>query len=90
MMSGNNMEQSTLLHDINVLDFVIVEMTEYLDTHPNDTEAIEYVNHYIHMKNKAMKDYAMRFGPLSISSAADSNRKEWAWSLQPPPWEGGC
>ena len=38
-MTGN--EQSRLFHEIGVISFVVVEMNEYLDTHPTDREAIE-------------------------------------------------
>ena len=33
-MTNFNSEQSRLLHNIDIMDFVIVEMNEYLDTHP--------------------------------------------------------
>ena len=33
-------EQRQLYHDIGVISFVIVEMTEYLDTHPTDRDAM--------------------------------------------------
>ena len=45
MTNTNNSEQRRLFHDIGVIDFVIVEMNEYLDTHPTDKEAIEYLSH---------------------------------------------
>ena len=82
-------EQESMLHDIGVIDFVAVEMTLYLDTHPLDREAMEYFNHYMRMKNQMMKDYAVKYGPLSLS-VADTCSKEWTWALQPMPWEGGC
>ncbi len=83
-------EQAKLLHDINVIDFVIVEMTEYLDTHPNDTEAIDYLKRYVCMKNQALREYASKYTPLTISSADASSCNEWTWATSPMPWEGGC
>ncbi|MDD6811309.1 MAG: spore coat protein CotJB [Lachnospiraceae bacterium] len=83
-------EQEKLLHQINLISFVVVEMTLYLDTHPNDYEAIEYLKHYVRMKDRAMHDYAAKFGPLTISTADVSDGKEWKWALTPMPWEGGC
>lgn len=82
-------EQENMLHDIGVVDFVTVEMAEYLDTHTADREAMEYFNHYMRMKNQMMKDYAVKYGPLSLS-VADTCSKEWKWALQPMPWEGRC
>ena len=85
-----NSEQSRLYHDIGVIDFVIVEMNEYLDTHPTDKEAIEYLGHYVRMKNQAMREYAMKYGPLRITDVDGCNETEWKWATQPWPWEGGC
>lgn len=82
-------EQENMLHDIGVIDFVTVEMALYLDTHPMDREALEYFSHYMRMKNQLMRDYAVKYGPLSLS-VADTCNKEWKWALQPMPWEGGC
>ena len=59
-------EQRRLFHDIGVIDFVIVEMNEYLDTHPTDREAMDYLSHYVRMKNQAMREYAAKYGPLRI------------------------
>lgn len=89
MMKPNN-EQSRLLHEIDVIDFVIVEMNLYLDTHPTDKEAIEYISHYVHMKNQAMHEYAMKFGPLCLTEVDSCNQNEWKWASQPWPWEGVC
>lgn len=90
MTPQNNSEQCRLFHDIGVIDFVIVEMNEYLDTHPTDKEAIEYLSHYVLMKNQAMREYAMKYGPLRISDADNCSESEWKWATQPWPWEGGC
>ena len=68
-MSGN--EQQKMLCEIGMIDFVIVEMTEYLDTHPDDKEAIDYVNYYICMKNTMMQDYAEKYEPLFSTTNVD-------------------
>ena len=83
-------EQRRLFHDIGVIDFVIVEMNEYLDTHPTDREAMDYLSHYVRMKNQAMREYAAKYGPLRISDIDGCNDKEWKWATQPWTWEGEC
>lgn len=82
-------EQEKMLREIGMIDFVIIEMNLYLDTHPKDRNAIEYLNHYVRLKNQALRDYAAKYGPLTISTA-DSCSKEWTWVTQPWPWEGVC
>lgn len=83
-------EEDQLFRDIGVIDFVIIEMQLYLDTHPTDKEAMDYLSHYVRMKNQAMREYAMKFGPLRISDADGCSQNEWKWVMQPWPWEGGC
>ena len=85
-----NNEQERLLHDISVIDFVIVEMNEYLDTHPNDSDAVDYLKRYVRMKNQALREYASKFSPLTIATADASSCNEWTWATTPMPWEGGC
>ena len=69
-------EQEKLLHNIRLMDFVIVEMNLYLDTHPTDTEAVDYLKHYVRMKNQAMREYASKYTPLSLATADPSTCKE--------------
>ena len=83
-------EQQKLLHDIGILDFVVVELSLYLDTHPTDRNAMEYFNHYNRMNNQAKKEYSRKFGPLTIALADTSDCGEWNWATLPMPWEGGC
>lgn len=83
-------EQERLLHNIDLIGFVIVEMTLYLDTHPDDTEAIDYLRHYVRMKNQALREYAAKYEPLTVACADASSEKEWIWATSPMPWEGGC
>ena len=90
MSNMMNSEKEMLFHDIGIIDFVIVEMNLYLDTHPTDCEAMEYLRHYVRLKNQAMKEYAMKYGPLRIQDADAGNHKEWLWAMQPWPWEGEC
>ena len=90
MMKNHDMSREALLHDISVIDFVVVEMTMYLDTHPYEREAIAYLNHYVKMKNELEKEYSCQFEPMSVAYAPESDDNKWLWSLAPMPWEGGC
>lgn len=81
-------EGMRMLNDISIVDFVLVDLTLYLDTHPFDREAMEYFNHYARIKNKMSRDFSMRHFPLTMDQA-ESN-KEWRWGAAPLPWEGEC
>lgn len=81
-------EGRRMLNDINIVDFVLVDLSLYLDTHPFDQEAMEYFNHYVRIKNKMSRDFSMRFFPLTTDQA--ESKKEWRWGAAPLPWEGEC
>ena len=83
-------EQEKLLHDIGILGFIVIELTLYLDTHPTDRNAMEYLNHYNRVSNQAKKEYSKKFGPLTVSLADTSDCSDWNWATLPMPWEGGC
>ncbi len=80
-------EAKKMLNEIGMIDFVVVEMALYLDTHPRDKEAINYFNYYAKMKNKMMEEFAEKYWPLSLATA-DNSQNEWTWALQEPPWKG--
>ena len=61
-----NMNHGQLMHWINVVSFAVVDITEYLDTHPNDEEALKYFNDYAEQRRAALRAYAENYGPLTI------------------------
>ena len=40
-------EYYQIMEQLQAVDFVLVELTLYLDTHPDDLEAINQFNHYV-------------------------------------------
>ena len=83
----SQMNQSQLLHWIDMVSFAVVEITEYLDTHPDDEEALKYFNHYADLRRTALRAYAQNYTPLTIDTANPDNY--WRWASDPWPWEGG-
>ena len=92
-MNNSSSEQSRMLKDISIIDFTLVELNEYLDTHPHDRQAMEYFNHYARIKNQMARDFSARYFPLTADMSTDT--REGNWVLSPMPWEssfgeGGC
>lgn len=83
----NQMNRSQLLHFIDIVSFQVIEAQLFLDTHPDDVEALEYFQYYIELRQKSLKIYAEKYGPLTIDSATPDNY--WKWVKEPWPWEGG-
>ncbi len=80
-----------MLHWIDVVSFAVIDAQLFLDTHPDCTEALEYFREYSDMRNQALKEYAMYYGPLTIDTTVHSCNDYWNWVNEPWPWqEGGC
>ena len=84
----NCRERKTLLNEIGKIDFVLVELNLYLDTHPFDQQALTNIRHFQKMKKQLVQEYTGNYGPLTRDCMND-NAHEWQWALQVWPWEGG-
>ena len=78
-------KRNKMLKEIKCLEFAIVELAQYLDTHPNDERALCLHNKYC-KELKEIKDiYQKIYGPLTINYPCN----KWRWLEEPWPWEGG-
>ena len=81
----NDNTREMLMKKIKCYNFAVVELAQYLDTHPDDERAICLHNNYC-KKLKDLKDkYQKVYGPLSIYYPCN----KWRWLEEPWPWEGG-
>lgn len=80
-----NYDKQKLRHYIDVVSFVVDDTKLFLDTHPDSAEALEYFNQYSNARNRALKEYASCFGPLTVDTA--SGNRKWQWATEPWPWE---
>ncbi len=83
-----NVNREQLLEYVNALSVAVVETTLFLDTHPDDQEALKYYDRMKMLLYQAKKEYSMRFGPLNNTDVNVSNG--WSWVNGPWPWERGC
>jgi len=79
-------EYYDLLHQLQAIDFALVDLTLYLDTHPNDYEAIRQFNELSLKRRKLKKQYETQFGPLQQYGNSYS-QYPWDWSKTPWPWQ---
>lgn len=84
------MNKAQLLDYLDQVSFAVDDILLYLDTHPCDREAMKYFREQSENRNLALKEYAKRFGPLTIDTAVLCEEENWEWISQPWPWEGGC
>ncbi len=80
-----NQTRAEMLERIKCLNFAIIELGLYLDTHPDDEKALclhrKYCKEYRELTDKYQKVY----GPLTIQFPCN----KWRWLEEPWPWEGG-
>lgn len=83
-----NHNECSLFREINLLDFALTELTLFLDTHPDNQEAMRFFNYYNKLKQDKMTEYSSTYGPISRNQAK-ANGNYFLWTVQPWPWEGG-
>lgn len=92
-------DRMQLLKEITEVSFTVNDLTLYLDTHPLDTNALDYVGQMMKKRKELMKTYAAEFEPLTMdcvcpdtNNSTDSftkypGQKHWTWSDGPVPWD---
>ena len=88
--SGSNTEnpdcsRADMLNTIKSLDFAVIELGLYLNTHPDDERALCLHKEYCRQLKDIKDKYQKMYGPLSIYYPCN----KWRWLEEPWPWEGG-
>ena len=82
--------RADLINWINHVSFAVDDVKLFLDTHPCDKEALAFFEEHKCLRNKALKEYAKYYGPLTVDTA-DVSTDNWKWINEPWPWQkGGC
>jgi spore coat protein JB len=78
------------LAELQALEFVILELGLYLDTHQGDQEAFALFQQYTALEKEGRARYESMYGPLT--QAATASADSYTWLKDPWPWnvqEGG-
>lgn len=75
----------TPLNQLRALDFVVLELGLYLDTHPHDSEAFALFRQYAELEKTARESYLAKHGPLCQRDAAMDSH--YTWAEGPWPWQ---
>ena len=78
---------NTALVELMALDFAVTELNLYLDTHPQDQEALGLYASYIKLAKEGREKYTDKYGPLD--SAELLLEDGYTWLNDPWPWELG-
>jgi spore coat protein JB len=74
------------MEQLQAVDFVLVELTLYLDTHPDDFEAINQFNQFAKERKRLKKIIESNYGPLMQYGNSYSGYP-WDWNDGPWPWQ---
>lgn len=68
--------------------FALIDIGLYLDSHPDDKNALDYFNKYQQINREVRCEYEETYGPITVSGVNTCDG--WTWTQDPWPWEGGC
>ena len=80
-------ERMNLLKRIQELEFIGVELNLYLDTHPDDIQALQHFNRVTDELEELKKQYEQICGPLLSYGFGKNPGNTWLWAQTPWPWE---
>ncbi len=82
-------EERRMMKLVQQADFVVVELTLYTNTHPDDEEALQQWREAIKKAAQVRRQYENRYGPLSLASVPTEQALEigWRWNQTPWPWQ---
>lgn len=70
---------------LQAIEFVILELSLYLDTHPENKEALHLYRKYQQMYDAAKKQYTKNIRPLCHMNPSEDTK--YTWISDPWPWE---
>lgn len=79
------MQAGNLLKAIQMYDFYLYDLNLFLDTHPNDKNALAKFNDIKERRKKAIDAYTEKYGPLT--AVQNNSDEHFYWSDDPWPWE---
>ncbi len=80
------MSEMDMLKALTILDFMAVDLQLYLDTHPDDKEAVGKYNSVIKEADALRCQYEKNYGPL-FSFRSYNHGEDFKWVKDPWPWE---
>jgi spore coat protein JB len=74
------------LEELQAVDFTLVELQQYLDTHPSDEAAKLQYNQIAEQRMTMVEPFEQKYGPLQhYGRSRTANPTDW--SMTPWPWQ---
>lgn len=75
-----------MLLELQQIEFALVELSLYLDTHPNDLQALQQFNQLAQQRMQSAHQFEMHYGPL-MQFGHSYSKYPWQWVESPWPWQ---
>ncbi len=79
-------EYYRVLEELQTVDFVLLELSLYLDTHPDDPHSLAQVQQFHLRRQGLVQQFETHFGPL-LEYAHSPTTAGWPWAETPWPWQ---
>lgn len=76
-------EREGYMRQIQGVSFALDDLRLFLDTHPDQTNAVDLKQTLLQKRKELLADFAQKFYPLTQDC-------EGCWGKGPMPWEGAC
>lgn len=87
----NQMNQQTskcaLMRKVTEHFFVLYDLSLYLDTHPDDCNALSLYHRHNEIYRQYYDEYIKNYGPIAFTDVKSDDY--WTWVAEEWPWEGG-
>lgn len=85
--SAANNRQAAML-ELQQLSFSLVDLNLFLDTHPDNQQAVNDYNQLFQQYWEAKANYEVQYGPMNNFGHCPASYP-WNWINEPWPWERG-
>lgn len=86
-MNNNDMSKQEMMDEISRLDFAVTELNLFLDTHPNEAEALSTFSKAASTLKSLKHDYAKKYGPIYVTDSSSVAPFEWVADNNKWPWQ---
>lgn len=80
-------EKNNMRTKIHALSFAVHELVLFLDTHPQNRQAMELLREFRKRRDDAIAAYEARFGRYIETTEDVEPTDYWNWIDSPWPWE---
>ena len=80
-------EQQAMILNIQQIQFTLVDLNLYLNTHPMDKMSLTAYNTLHKQYHEMMMAYNMKFGPIMNFGHAPGGMEKFQWIDSPWPWQ---